>query len=93
MKNDTLTLLADAAWARQRERDRTDPELLALWGEYQEKLEGFQSAHRRDPKLRAEVLRLLDLHDALEDAHSLLHFRMGLQMGLELGALDVLREE
>ena len=32
MKNDTLTLLADAAWARQRERDRTDPELLAATG-------------------------------------------------------------
>lgn len=49
--------------------------------------------HRYNRRLRQEVLRLLDLRGALEDGHDRIHFRLGLQMGLELGGIHILRED
>lgn len=93
MKNDTLELLADMLQKRQREQDQNDVERRMLWKEYQELLEAFKEEHRHNRRLRREVLRLMDLHDELEDGHSLFHFQAGLQMGLELGSLRVLGDE
>ena len=93
MKNDTLELLADMLQKRQREQDQNDVERRMLWKEYQELLEAFKEEHRHNRRLRRQVLRLMDLHDELEDGHSLFRFQAGLQMGLELGSLRVPGDE
>ena len=59
-------------------------------------LDGIYARIASDPenrRLRRQVLRLMDLHDELEDGHNRFHFQAGLQMGLELGRLRVLEDE
>ena len=67
--------------------------LFALEQEYRTKWAAFLREHRHNRRLRQEVLRLLDLRGALEDGHDRIHFRLGLQMGLELGGIHILRED
>ena len=92
MTNTTLQILTDLAWERRRAWAKEDPEQRMLWEEYQTLLKGFMEEHRGNRRLRGEVLRLLDLHDAMEDSAQERFFQMGLQMGLELGAVEVLRD-
>ena len=93
MTNTTLELLAGMLQKCQREREENDPEYQALREEYQTLWRTFTEEHRHNRRLRREVLRLMDLHDELEDGHSRFHFQAGLQMGLELGSLRVLEDE
>ena len=93
MTNDTLELLETIACERQQALDRTDPEQRALEQEYRTQWAAFLREHRHNRRLRQEVLRLMDLHDELEDGHNRFHFQAGLQMGLELGRLRVLEDE
>ena len=93
MTNDTLELLETIACERQQALDRTDPEQRALEQEYRTQWAAFLQEHRHNRRLRQEVLRLLDLRGALEDGHDRIHFRLGLQMGLELGGIHILRED
>ena len=93
MTNDTLELLETIACERQKALDRTDPEQRALEQEYRTQWAAFLREHRYNRRLRQEVLRLLDLRGALEDGHDRIHFRLGLQMGLELGGIHILRED
>ena len=93
MTNDTLDLLETIACERQQALDRTDPEQRALEQEYQTQWATFLQEHRHNRRLRQEVLCLLDLRGALEDGHDRIHFRLGLQMGLELGGIHILRED
>lgn len=92
MKNATLRLLTDLAWEHRRAWAKEDPEQRMLWEEYQTLLKDFMEEHRGNRRLRGTVLRLLDLHDALEDSAQERFFQMGLQMGLELGAVEGLRD-
>ena len=93
MTNNTLEMLADMLQKRQRERDQNDPEYQALREAYQTLWRTFTEEHRHNRRLRREVLRLMDLHDELEEGHNRFHFQAGLQMGLELGHLRVLEDE
>ena len=93
MTNTTLELLAGMLQKRQREREENDPEYQALQEEYQTLWRTFTEEHRHNRRLRREVLRLMDLHDELEDGHNRFHFQAGLQMGLGLGRLRVLEDE
>lgn len=93
MTNNTLKLLEDAALQRQRQRDSSDPGQRALLEEYQTLWQTFTEEHRHNRRLRREVLRLLDLHDELEDVRSRFQFRVGLEMGLELGSLRASEDE
>ena len=93
MTNDTLELLETIACERQQALDRTDPEQRALEQEYQTRWAAFLQEHRHNRRLRQEVLRLLDLRGALDDGHDRIHFRLGLQMGLELGGIPLRRED
>ena len=93
MTNTTLELLAGMLQKRQREREENDPEYQALREEYQTLWRTFTEEHRHNRRLRREVLRLMDLHDELEESHNRFYFQAGLQMGLELGRLRVLEDE
>ena len=68
MTNATLQLLTDLAWEHRRAWAKEDPEQRMLWEEYQTLLKDFMEEHRGNRRLRGTVLRLLDLHDALEDS-------------------------
>ena len=93
MTNTTLELLAGMLQKCQREREENDPESQALREEYQTLWRTFTEEHRHNRRLRRQVLRLMDLHDELEEGHNRFHFQAGLQMGLELGRLRVLEDE
>lgn len=93
MTNTTLELLAGMLQKRRREREENDPEYQALREEYQTLWRTFTEEHRHNRRLRRQVLRLMDLHDELEESHNRFHFQAGLQMGLELGRLRVLEDE
>ena len=93
MTNDTLELLETIACERQQALDRTDPEQRALEQEYRTQWAAFFFFLCNNRRLRQDGLRLLELRGALEDGHDRIHFRLGLQMGLELGGIHILRED
>ena len=90
--NDTLELFLHMAWRLQQEHLRTDPELRELDSARQALWQDFVEKHRHNRPLRKQVLRLLDAQGALESGENRLCFLLGLQMGLELRDVHLLRD-
>ena len=86
--NGTLDLLLSLVAQEQRNTDAAQPHDPAE--EYRQQLQALLHSRQDDPALRRELLRLSDLHDALEDCHAGFHFRAGVQLGLALGSIAVL---
>ncbi|WP_298024732.1 hypothetical protein [uncultured Dysosmobacter sp.] len=92
MKNDTLRILEKLAYRYQQEKLTTDPECQLL-EQRRHILEGaFLNAHQNDHALIVEVNDLLDAQTSLAEYRCDFQFSLGLQIGLELGGLDILRE-
>ena len=92
MLNPTQKALSGLAWRLLNQHAARDPELVrqtqtckALWA-------SFRRAHRRDSALIRAVSDLLDAESLLGEIRGEYQFFLGLQMGLELGGLDNLRE-
>lgn len=86
--NGTLDLLLSLVMREQRNADAAA--FRAPAEEYRHQLEALLNSRQDDPALRRKLLRLSDLHDALEDCHAGFHFRAGVQLGLALGSIAVL---
>ena len=88
MATQTIKLLETGADKLCRHREQYDPELRE-WVRREETLrQEFFQRHRRNPALRRQVLELLDAAGAVGCLEQEFYFRLGLQMGLELGGLD-----
>ena len=93
MENDTMELL-------QLMLPRLRPRLLGRDAEWQE-LERRQAQllgqsrreHRSDSQLLEEILEMEDAWAGAEECACRAHFFLGLQMGMDLGRLNCLREE
>lgn len=92
MKNDTLRMLEKLAYQYQREKLAQDPECQMMEQHQTALREAFLSAHREDHALIIEVNDILDAQNLLAECRSDFNFSLGLQIGLELGGLDILRE-
>ena len=86
--NSTLELLLSLVAREQRNDDAGQPH--DPYAEYRRELDALLRSRQDDPALRRELIRLSDLHDALEDRHNAFHFQSGLQLGLALGSIAVL---
>lgn len=89
MEKKTIEVLESAADTVYQHRRQFDLE-LSTW--YQRELDlrqRFSQQHRSNPKLRKQVLELLDTQSMVDSLERELYFRLGLRMGLELGSLDV----
>ena len=93
MATHTIKLLEEGADKLRRHREQWDPELRE-WVRREEMLrQDFFQRHRQNPALRRQVLELLDAAGAIGCLEQEFFFRLGLQMGLELGALEVFPPE
>lgn len=90
--NDTIRLLSDLAWRMQRDQLRRSPD----WREAERRKEtlyrAFCTRHSRNHGLICAVNDLLDARGTLAELESDGSFLLGLQMGLELGSLRVLKK-
>ena len=93
MGKTTLKILEKAAWDIQRHNMRFDSDLRRLVEEEEELYCAFREKHRHNNPLIRQVNDLIDANYALGDACSEMQFYIGLQMGLELAALDVLETD
>ena len=89
MKN-TIEILESAANEIRRDREEWDPELREWCQREQALRQAFFQRHQNNPKLRRQVMELLDAQCDVDCLERELYFRLGLQMGLELGSLDLL---
>ena len=92
MKNDTLRILEELFYKRQRELLPNDPEWAELERGYQELDQEFQKKHQGNHILIQEVNCLLDGLCFRAEYEKLLWLFWGLQIGIDLGSLDLLRE-
>ena len=89
MHNQTIHILESAADTICRHQRQFDPE-LSTW--YQRELtlrQDFFQQHHSNRALRRQVLELLDTQEHVESLKQEFYFRLGLQMGIELGVLDL----
>ena len=93
MNHRTIEILESAADAICQHRRQFDPELHEWTRREQELQQAFFQQHRNNPKLRQQVLEILDAQGSVEYLQQEFYFRLGLQMGLELGALDLFPAE
>lgn len=63
-------------------RQRLEKECQALHGV-------FRKRHLGNPRLRAEVLRLVDAYGAFSEYRGKTQFYLGFQISLELGRLEI----
>lgn len=91
MKNDTLRILENLIHQYQTERLAWDPEDRMLKARRQTLMEAFHTAHGDDHALILEVNDLVDAYTLLAEYRNDFTLRLGLQIGLELGGLDILR--
>lgn len=92
MKSDTIRTLEELACQRQRMYLARDPEWQLLHQRQTDLQNAVSRAHRRNRVLRRQVNDLLDAQGALSECENDFSFSLGLQMGLELGSLDLLRK-
>lgn len=92
MRNDTLRMLEKLAYQYQREKLARDPECQMMEQHQAVLREAFLNAHQEDHALILAVNDLLDAQNLLAECRSDFNFFLGLQIGLELGGLDILRE-
>lgn len=86
--NDTMNLLEQLTVDLSRECLAQDELYQQYAGERRAKWAAFLEKHPQE--LCSEVLELIDLDDNLDLMMFRLRFFMGLQLGLELGRLDLL---
>lgn len=92
MKNDTLRILERLAARYQREKLARNPECQLLEQRCRTLEGAFLNAHQNDHALIIEVNDLLDAQTSLAEYRCEFQLSLGLQIGLELGGLDILRE-
>ena len=93
MESDTMELLRlMLAHLRPRLQGR-DEECQALERKQQELMASFRETHGGDVPLLEEVLEMEDAWAGAGERACAAHFFLGLQMGLDLGKLNYLREE
>ena len=93
MESDTMELLRlMLAHLRPRLQGR-DEEWQALERKQQELMASFRETHGGDVPLLEEVLEMEDAWAGAGERACAAHFFLGLQMGLDLGKLNYLREE
>ena len=93
MNNSTLKILETAAWNVLRREERMDPTLRELHTRQERLHREFVCRHKNNRALRQYVLELLDVQGAIDCIEAERLFRLGLQMGLELRALDQIPSE
>lgn len=91
--SDTMQLLIAYAERLAQENLQTDPAYQKQLHAWESLLEAFHSRHGGDHELMDEVNDLQDAHGAVLFLESDHLFFLGLQMGLELGKIDLLRGE
>lgn len=91
MKNDTLCMLERIAYQYQREKLKKEPGYQALAQHQTALQEAFLNAHQDDHALILKVNDMLDAQNLLAECQNEFTFYLGLQIGLELGGLDILR--
>ncbi len=93
MESDTMELLRlMLAHLRPRLQGR-DEEWQALERKQEGLMASFREAHGGDAPLLEEVLEMEDTWASAGERACAAHFFLGLQMGLDLGKLNYLREE
>ena len=93
MTNSTLQLLERLSRQLVDEQTRQDAEGCALLEKRKQADAAFKAHHHGNMALIGEVNDLVDEHLYLTDYTSRRRFLLGLQMGLELGALAALPQE
>lgn len=89
--NDTLRMLSGLARKLQRLQERKDPSWKQQAAVHDRLWEEFQKAHRQNAALLSQVDELLFSQGLTEEYRADFQFLLGLQMGLELGGLDMLK--
>lgn len=89
--NDTLRMLSGLARKLQRLQEREDPSWKQQAAVHDRLWEEFQKAHRQNAALLSQVDELLFSQGLTEEYRADFQFLLGLQMGLELGGLDMLK--
>lgn len=93
MENMTLELLERNADELLRRRMKTDAELRQWETQCRTLRETFFAQHKADADLRRQVLELLDTQDTLAALQQRFYFHLGLQMGREVGTLQLRQPE
>ncbi len=90
--NRTLDLLDDLLLELKPSLKRQDPAWRAAEQNAQVLYKDFKTAHAGNRRLIRQVNDLLDAKGQLEEFEEQYWFRLSLQMGLELGGLDLLEK-
>lgn len=88
--NDTLRILSSLAYEMQKMRK--DPQWTQLKKERDRLQREFEAKHRRNRQLLTQVDDMLSAQCLLAEYQAEFQFFLGLQMGLELDSLDLLRD-
>lgn len=89
--NDTLRILSGLAWGLQQLQEREDPSRKQQAAAHDRLWEEFRKTHRQNAALLSQVDELLFSQGLLEESRAGIQFLLGLQIGLELGSLDMLK--
>ncbi len=87
--NDALRILTSLA--REIQKTQSDPPWAREEAAYDRLQKEFWIEHQKNPTLLSQVDDMLFSQCLLSEYHSEFHFLLGLQIGLELGSLDLLR--
>lgn len=93
MRRSVIHILESAVNEIRRDREERDPELREWCRQEQELRRTFFLQHQDDPELQEQLLKILDTVGMVEGLEREYSFRLGLQMGLELGRLDLFPPE
>lgn len=93
MKNKTLCLLDELTYRFQRDHADRDPELRAERQRSDTLYRQFCQQYGRDRQMFRQVVDLMDTQTRIGEYLGEFRFLLGLQMGLELGGLDLLKED
>ena len=85
MGRSAIHILESAADAICQHREKWDPELRDWHQRERDLRQSFFQQHRSDPALRHQVLEILDAQCGVSVLERELYFRLGLQMGIDLG--------
>lgn len=92
MLNPTQKALAALAWKFLVQHAADDPELAFRTQDCQTQWDAFRRTHRHNRPLIRDAGNLLDAESLLGEIRGEYQFFLGLQMGLELGRLDMFPE-
>ena len=89
LQDETIQLLVDLVEGEQRRLDQFQPDCQEYDRRFRALLKRFES----DKAMKKELLGLTDLHEVIACRHEHFYFRAGVQLGLALGSIAVLRQE